>query len=107
MMSLQELRKAFTCHEALPFPHHSGISQELSDLHAELVEYDGFVAGLVSSLLGGVPVDAAEFRHDTSIGAALKDLAAREGEPVRSEAKAHLAYYHAVDHLLQIASRSR
>jgi hypothetical protein len=85
-----QLRAALARHRTSPFPSDSTTSDELSDLHAELVEYDGFVAGLASSLLGGSPVDRAHLKHDHALGAALKRLVEAEMEPVRSEARAYL-----------------
>jgi hypothetical protein len=96
-----QLREAFASHRALPFPPDSTTSEELSDLHAELIEYDGFVAGLVSSLLGGAPVDATKLKHDRALGTALECSA--ETAPERSEAQAYLAYYRSLERLLDLA----
>jgi hypothetical protein len=98
-----QLRAAFDRHRTSPFPPDSLTSDELSDLHAELVEYDGYVAGLISSVLGGSSADQAQLRHDRALGAALKRLAEGGTEPVRSEAQAHLDYYRRLEHLLDLA----
>jgi hypothetical protein len=98
-----QLREAFASHRALPFPPDSETSDELSNLHAELVDYDGFVAGLVSSLLGGVAVDESRLKHDRALRVALERTAETPSEPERSEARAYLAYYRSLERLLDLA----
>ena len=44
-------------HKKLPFPNAPGEGSPFSDLFPQLVEFDGFVAGMVSSTLDGKPGD--------------------------------------------------
>ena len=42
---VQKLRDAFDRHRSTMLPEDSDTSEELSDAHADLIEYDGYVAG--------------------------------------------------------------
>jgi hypothetical protein len=86
-----------------PFPEDSGTSEQLSELHAELAEYDGHVAGVASSVLGGSQVERGLLQQDRTLRSRLALLAANAENPVRYEARQHLDYCGRLDELLHIA----
>lgn len=86
-----------------PFPKDSTSSEQLSQLHAELVLYEGHVVGTASWVLAGGPIEKRWLEPDQSLGSRLEMLAQDASEPVRSEAEQHLHYYKRLDELLQLA----
>lgn len=53
----ERLREAFERLCETSFPPSSAPCDALDEIHADLAEYDGHVAGIASSVLGGAPVD--------------------------------------------------
>lgn len=51
--AVDELRSLYDAHLAQPFPDHSA-NDELEAFKFELLDYDGWVAGLASSILQGI-----------------------------------------------------
>jgi hypothetical protein len=78
------LRRAFEEFADVPFPAASG-DDRVNELRADLAEYDSWVAGLISTLIGGsVPSQPVKF--DADLEARLVALA--EGEDARAAADA-------------------
>jgi hypothetical protein len=100
LSSKARLAQLLAAHTNASFPADSESSEELSELHADLVEYDGHVVGLASSLLGGLKIERSHLGKDERLDAELRRLAREASEPVRSEAQAHLEYCKSVNALL-------
>jgi hypothetical protein len=62
---MEELNEEFDHFRDLPFPCGS-TDDDLDALHAELTEYDGFIAGLIMTLLacGRVSTELLTFDHE-------------------------------------------
>lgn len=99
----QILRDALNSLRKSSFPGDSPTSDTLSELHAELAEYDGHVAGVVASLLGGSRVEPRLLEPDLKLRSRLELFAENASEPLRSEARQHLSYCERLDRLLDIA----
>jgi hypothetical protein len=98
---LEELARAFKIFESIPFPEDSD-DDEFSQLHAELVEYDGYIAGLISTLLEGGYVSPNLLRFDYDLQARLQKIVI-EGTPESSlYAKKYLNYLDALKQLLEL-----
>ena len=90
------LEEAFAAFRDVPFPRGSA-DEELSDAHAELAEYDGHVAGVVTTLLAGGDVSPEQLAFDD-------DLRARfERAPAREEARRYVEYMDELRRLLDAA----
>jgi hypothetical protein len=101
----EELHRAFERLREAPFPRDSESSDALSDLHAELAEYDGHVAGIAASLLGGAPVDRSLLAADEALGEQLERAAHGQEGQTRKDAEAYLAYYGLLEAVLAAARR--
>ena len=99
------LREALAVLQATPFPPDTGTSEELSELHTELVEYDGRVVGLVASWLAGARVEGPWFEGILSPRSRLEVLLRKSGDPLKSDVVAQLEYCHFVDRVLDRATR--
>jgi hypothetical protein len=90
------LEDALSAFRDVPFPRGSA-DEELSDAHAELAEYDGYVAGLVTTLLEGGDVSPAQLAFDD-------DLRQRfERAPAQEEARRYVEYMDELRRLLDAA----
>lgn len=88
--------------EEIPFPPDSN-DDRLSELHARLAEYDGYVAGLIETILrgGGLPSNVAEF--DENLRSRLEQIAAHGSDSSAGEAQTYLAYLQGLFDLLEMA----
>ena len=98
-----DLQLAFDRLRSVPFPRDSALSDELSDLHAELAEYDGHVAGIASSLLGNAPVDASLLRSDDVLQSGLERAASELRGGAQATAEEYLAYFRLLEDVLNAA----
>lgn len=97
-----KLRRAFLDLMELPFPPGSR-DRELSELHAELVDYDGFVAGSIWTLLDGGHPSPKNLRHDEDMEKRLARIIASGDEKRAKQAKVYADYLQALHHLLDLA----
>jgi hypothetical protein len=74
-IKVEPLRQAFEAFKGEAFPEDSS-DEYASELHAELAEFDGFVAGHIITLLGGGQLIPADFKPDDGLRTRLKALAA-------------------------------
>jgi hypothetical protein len=74
---IEELRGQFDLFKTIPFPTNS-IDDELSILHADLAEYDGYIAGKINTLLTNrIPFNIT---YDNSLEERIQSvLKAKEG----------------------------
>jgi hypothetical protein len=98
----EELKRAFDKFRSLPFPEDSE-NDEVSQLHAELAEYDGFVAGLVATLLQGDDM-SPHLRFDNELEDRLARIARWGGPTARADARKHLEYLGALKNLIDTAN---
>lgn len=101
----QQLHDAMGRVGATRFPADSVVSDEVSDLHADLAAYDAHVAGVATSLLEGVDVDAHLLTPDDDLRDRLQAAASDNDAPGRSDAEAYLAYHALLDKILAAARR--
>jgi hypothetical protein len=96
------LRRAFDGFKNIPFPTGStGESDELGELHAELVQYDGHIAGLVTTLIGYArPSHPITFDEDLK---ARLHAAAQRGGQDAADARRYLDYLEHIRHLVELA----
>lgn len=99
---LADLREQFARFVLVPFPDDSE-NEGLSDLHAGIVEYDGYVAGLVSSVAGGVRVPLESLHPDHGLRRRAEGFSDDESLAVRATAGEYLAYLSRIDGLLLAA----
>jgi hypothetical protein len=99
-----ELEATLAAHAETPFPR-SSEDETLSDLHADLVEYDGHVAGVATTLLEGQPVPPEFLRFPEDLRERIAD-AAESSDPGHAEqARAYLAYLDELRRVLEAARR--
>jgi len=94
----EKLETAFTEFSRLPFPKDSD-NEELSELHAELVMYDSFIAGNISAILDNKQVTLATLKSNHKLKIHLTKLA-NDGS---LEAKNYLKYLDELDKLINLA----
>jgi len=100
--NLIELTRAFEEFKQMPFPEDSD-HEEVSQFHAELAEYDGFIAGLVSILLAGDRVSPELLRVDDDLKASLENIARTGQQPAASDAAKYLCYLGALKKVIDLA----
>lgn len=95
------LDAAFATLRALPFPR-SGRDPRLQDAHSTLVEYDGYIAGIITRLLsdGGAP--AYPLKSKPMLREQLIELT-QYPEPVGSQAILLLTYLDQIEEVVQQA----
>lgn len=98
------LGRAFEELLAAPFPRISSRDRRVSDLHGELVVYDTYVAGLVSSFIkSGTKLESLIARPDERLETALVKLARTTQRRVAEDAQALLNRLDEVHRLLERA----
>lgn len=99
---LEELSTAASRFRAVPFPTGS-TDERASQLHAELVAYDSYAAGLIESLLGGAKVSPESLRPDTELRANLNELIERGEIPASRDSAEYLRYLNLLEDVMSIA----
>jgi hypothetical protein len=98
-----ELEAAVAAHAETPFPR-SSEDDTLSDLHADLAEYDGHVAGVAATLLEGQAVPPEFLRFPENLRERMEQAAA--ADPGHAEqARTYLAYLDELRRVLEAARR--
>lgn len=98
--SIQGLRAAFEKLGDRPFPDDSD-SEDASQLHAELAEFDGYVAGRITTLLSGGRLSSHELQSDKGLRQRLEALAVSDS-PGAADAQRYLDYFAELDALLAV-----
>lgn len=85
-----------------PFPRGSE-NRELYELYPEFVEYDGFIAGLISTLLSGGKIDRDRLYFDVKLKGRLERIIAN-GDPSQvDKAREYLDYLMSLKKLIDLA----
>lgn len=100
MKPVEELKQKFAAFKELPFPQNS-INDELSDIFAELIQYDGHVAGLVTTFLAGKPIRRELVWVDRVIDQQLKDVHPKDGRDYETISQYQL-YKSRLDELVEL-----
>ncbi len=96
-----ELRREFESFIKLPFPDRTVDDEEAMELHVDLLEYDAYAAGLISSLSSGVDVDPDRLFFDEDL--ANRFEAFREGRPdAFAFVEEHLRYLGVLHRLVEM-----
>ena len=101
---LEQLRVSFDEFLNIPFPGDSE-HETLSDIHAGLAEYDGYIAGHISSIIAGAKVLPRELQIDNRLRERLYELAALEKGEVKLNAKTYLEYLDKLEELVGLARK--
>ena len=100
-----QLIQAFQQFKRLPFPS-SASNDELNLIHAELAEYDGFIAGTISSLLSGSKFSRGNLKFEQSLADRLENiLSTSKDTKVLEQARKYLSYLEAIKNILEEAWR--
>jgi hypothetical protein len=83
---------------SLPFPSGS-TDDRVSELHARLAEYDGYVAGLVERRVAGESL-TQPVQRDNKLASELATVVSNGREPATSDARRLLRYLDAVDEVV-------
>jgi hypothetical protein len=102
MTSRKELGSLFERFERLAFPDDS-VDEEVSDLYAELAEYDAYVAGLCVTLLEGGNVPLERLKFDEDLKGRIRAVVRTGREPAATDAARYLSYLDALEQLLGAA----
>jgi hypothetical protein len=95
---MTELKRLFSLHMQVPFP--TGATTATAGLKADLVAYDSYVAGYITTMLDGARVDPSRLVLDRELDAALD---AAGDEPFVRQLK---EYKSRVDELVLTARRA-
>jgi hypothetical protein len=98
---LDPLRQAFERLKERSFPNDSDDEQS-SELHADLVEYDGYIAGRITTLLGGGQLHGSDLKSDDSLRQRLEALSESSSQGAAAATK-YLSYLDELDSLLFMA----
>lgn len=98
-----DLQLAVDALQQMPFP--AGSAHEgVDELHAELAEYDGYVAGLAQRALNGERVRLHQLQRDPALRVALESLVRESAEPASHDAARLLTYLNALERVVDAAS---
>jgi hypothetical protein len=106
MSEHEDLRQKYDEFRHVAFPASPTQSDQLTEIHADLAEYDGHVSGVTASILGGMPVAIGALRPDDHLRARLELLRENSSAPTYAEAAEHLDYLGRLDDLLRVALRT-
>jgi hypothetical protein len=96
--TIERLRAAFEMLGERPFPDDSE-NDQASQLHAELAEFDGYVAGRITTLVNGGRLSSHDLESDRDLKHRLETLAASDS-PGATDARRYLDYFIELDALL-------
>ena len=65
-IELKKLKIAFDNFRKIPFPE-PPITDELYDIYSEIVEFDAYIAGLISSLINNKKINKCDLHMDENI----------------------------------------
>jgi hypothetical protein len=99
--NLEELKSCFERFKKISFPEDSDDSQS-SQLHAELIEYDGFIAGLISRVIDGEMISIKDFESGYELKSRLEKIANDKNAPGAKDAKIYLNYLEEIIKLIDI-----
>jgi hypothetical protein len=92
------LRRAFARLGETGFPDDNGDEQS-SQLHAELAQYDSYVAGRITTLLGGGRLSSSDLEIDGALRRQLTELASSSSSGAAAATR-YLAYLDELDTLV-------
>jgi hypothetical protein len=98
----ESLRTSLRHLERTPFPDDSS-DVMASQLHAELADYDGYVAGRIATLLAGQDLALEDLNSNDELKAAIETLAAEPMNPGSIDAKKYLEYLATLETALGLA----
>ncbi len=100
-ISLTALQELFDRFRQFPFPRGT-VNGELYEIHGKLAEYDGYIAGLISSLLKNRSIPAGSLYFDTDLETKLTVIAHHGGSPAREAAKTYFNYLSKLKELINL-----
>lgn len=98
---IAELRQAVRNLNAAPFLRGS-TNNQISDLHADLTELDGYINGLLQQVLAG-KAPSHPLQTDPVLRAKIIRLMDDESGTVREHAEQLLMYLNKLDHVIHLA----
>ncbi len=98
---IARLRARFNGLANRPFPDDSS-DDTASQLHAELADFDGYVAGRITTLINGGHLERKDLESDIALGRRLAELASSD-RPGSADARIYLDYFRELDALLASA----
>lgn len=99
---ISKLRAEFKTFQKIPFPF-SGLDEDAGCFHAHLVEYDGYIAGYVMTLLLKPKIRPKKVQPDQNIRKRLHYLIKKHGE--RDDLIEFQKYLDRLEKLLYIANQ--
>ena len=103
--TIESLRRAYQTFKRAPFPQ-SDKNDELADLHADLVEYDAWVAGSISNLLSGYEIPSDHLEFDARLRSRAQALIANDNSSIVKLGQVYLDYLIRLQKLLDLAKAS-
>jgi len=104
--SFASLRTSLSDLKRTPFPDDSA-DAVASQLHAELAEYDGYVAGRITTLLAGGELTLEELGSDDRLKVEIETLAADSASSGSADARKYLEYLSTLEAALGLAREAR
>jgi len=101
-----ELRAVIRQLHDLPFPSSETSNEDVGELHAELVEFDGYVNGLLRQVLRG-ETPSHPLEHDPELRSKLECARDCASTHERSKITDFLAYFDLLEHAIDVARRTR
>ncbi len=97
----EKLRGAFARLGDRPFPEDSS-DDDASQLHAELADFDGYVAGRITTLINGGLLGRKDLASDATLKRRLEALANNSESAGSGDAKRYLEYFRQLEGLLEL-----
>jgi len=97
---MRELQQAVQYLNNLPFPR----GEHVSDLYADLVEFDGYINGLLQQVLHGKSPNH-QLERDPKLRLKLEHACSSESHGARNDAKKLLAYLDVLERTIDIAGQ--
>src|SRR5574341_1719601 len=101
--SLTRLRKLFEEFKRIPFPR-GAVTDELNEIHGEVAEYDGYIAGLITTLLSRQSIPSGSLFFDAKIQGRLNAIVEQGDLQASEAAKIYLDYLGKLKELIDLGN---
>ena len=102
MNSYNELERVFRKFEDIKFPEGSE-NEILDNIHDDIAEYDGYVAGIITSILDGHNVDKSKLYFDNNLNDRLLEVINDSDTESAQKAIEYMKYMQELKALIEMA----
>ena len=102
-MNIKVLKEAFRELQIEGFPKNS-MNSELSTMHSEIIEFDGYVAGIAQSIIKGSKINSTKLNFNNNFKTSLDNLLVKHkyDEELNAEISKYMKYLGKLENLINV-----